>query len=89
MKIIRVSESNSTLGEILNGCKTDPVFLRRSEELDAVVLSMSAFRKLTERSDSPEGRKETIEAAYRKSVENFGPVYEKLALYEQKEKDTD
>jgi hypothetical protein len=69
MKIIRVSESKSTLGEILNYSKTDPVFLRRDEDLDAVVLSMKAFRKLAERSDSPVKSRETIEVAYRRSVE--------------------
>ena len=85
MNVIRAADTDRELIKILHSCDKDPVFPRRGEKNDAVVLSMAALEKLLAKSGKLSSVKTEITNIMHQSMHRFGAVYESLAALEQQE----
>ena len=85
MNVIRVADTGRELNKLLNSSNKDPVFLRRCEKLDAVVLSMAALEKLLAKSGKMRSVKAKITNTMHQSMDRFGEVYKSLAALERQE----
>ena len=75
---VTATEARRHFGKVLTDAKSDPVFVFKDGDLEAVVLSWDAFKRVVDR-NNPQGVRPFIEELLPKMIERYRSVFVALS----------